>query len=252
MIAQINHNHRTYKVDLSKPIDISIPMTGKANDPLAWYVDPIKIEAVKTPNFIGEVKQGAPVNFRNIFFNPHGNATHTESVGHITKELNPVNKLITQYFFMAELISVQPENSNGDFVITQAQFAEYLAENPHQCEAVIIRTLPNTTDKLHKNYSNTNPPYLSKEAAEYLRTCGFKHLLIDLPSVDREEDGGKLEAHRAFWNYPENPRYDCSITELIYVPDSVADGRYFLNISFPNFENDASPSRPLLFKVEKV
>ncbi len=70
-----------------------------------------------------------------------------------------------------------------------------------------------------------------------------------MPSVDREEDGGALEAHKAFWGVPEYPRPDATITELIYVPNTVVDGKYLLNLQMAAFENDACPSRPLLFPV---
>jgi hypothetical protein len=79
---------------------------------------------------------------------------------------------------------------------------------------------------------------------------GIDHLLLDLPSVDREVDGGALAAHRAFWNYPENPRMKATITELIYVPSKVQDGQYFLNLQVAPIENDASPSRPVLYRKD--
>jgi hypothetical protein len=84
---------------------------------------------------------------------------------------------------------------------------------------------------------------------------GIKHLLIDLPSVDREEDGGRLAAHKAFWNVLDttnlNPeaRVDCTITEMIYVNDAILDGSYVLNLQIASFENDASPSKPLLYAL---
>src|SRR5699024_871609 len=109
---------------------------------------------------------------------------------------------------------------------------------------------PNGRDKLSKNHSHTNWPYLSQEAAIYLRDCGIDHLLIDLPSVDKEKDQGKLMAHKAFWDYPNAPRYHATITELIYVPDDVKDGEYLLNLQVAPFHNDASPSRPVLLKPE--
>lgn len=74
-------------------------------------------------------------------------------------------------------------------------------------------------------------------------------MLIDTPSVDKEVDGGQLLAHHAFWNIPDQPRLDCSITELIYVPNTVKDGKYLLNLSFASFENDASPSKPVLYEL---
>ena len=95
-----------------------------------------------------------------------------------------------------------------------------------------------------------------EEAAIYIREIGIKHLLIDLPSVDREEDAGKLLAHKAFWNVKntkilnEDARLDCTITELIFVNDSVSDGTYLLNLQIASFENDASPSKPILYAIQ--
>ncbi|MBT8385104.1 MAG: cyclase family protein, partial [Bacteroidia bacterium] len=115
--------------------------------------------------------------------------------------------------------------------------------------AVVIRTLPNTNEKMSMKYSHTNPPFLTEEAAIYLREKGIKHLLIDLPSVDKEKDDGKLLAHNAFWNTKGKVRYDATISELIFVPNRVKDGMYMLNIQIAPFENDASPSKPTLYKI---
>jgi kynurenine formamidase len=109
--------------------------------------------------------------------------------------------------------------------------------------------------KKNRNYSHTNPHYLTEEAAAYIREIGITHLLIDLPSVDREEDEGKLLAHKAFWNVKNvvvlnaDARMDCTITELIYVPDTVLDGNFLLNLQIASFENDASPSKPVLYAL---
>jgi len=48
---------------------------------------------------------------------------------------------------------------------------------------------------------------------------------------------------------PENPDYTRTITELIYVPNSVTDGEYLLELQVAAFENDASPSRPVLYNI---
>jgi len=80
-------------------------------------------------------------------------------------------------------------------------------------------------------------------------------LLIDLPSVDKEHDEGKLLSHKAFWNVKDvndlnaDARMNCTITEMIYVDDSILDGSYFLNLQIASFENDASPSKPVLYKI---
>lgn len=79
---------------------------------------------------------------------------------------------------------------------------------------------------------------------------GVKHILVDLPSVDREVDGGQLEAHHVFWGLPNDPRTGCTITELVYVPQNASDGLYLLHLGVAPFMNDASPCRPVLFPLE--
>tara|TARA_B100000900_G_scaffold416251_1_gene450572 strand:+ start:7475 stop:8215 length:741 start_codon:yes stop_codon:yes gene_type:complete len=245
MKATIKHKGHTFQVDLSQPIDISIPLKNGTSNPTAWHVPALKMEPVVMGDWIGEVKQGGSVNFFNIAFNPHGHGTHTESVGHISIEKHSINQCVQQFFFTAEVKSVTPQQKGEDRIIT----LESIRKKWISTEAIVIRTLPNSKEKLCRQYSNSNPPYLQKEAAEFLKEQGVKHLLIDLPSVDKEVDGGVLEAHHAFWDHPENTRLDCSITELIFVPDEVKDGSYLLNLSFAPFDNDASPSRPTLYKI---
>lgn len=233
-------------MDFTNGIDISIPFRTTEDATSAWYVDPITIEPVRGDGFVGSIKEGGSVNFNNITLNPHGNGTHTECVGHIAPECFSVNQQLKQWMFEALLISIQPEESEDDDVITLNQIKGAIGnERP---EALILRSLPNSAEKLHKNYSNTNPPYLEAKAASWMAEIGIDHLLLDLPSVDREVDGGSLAAHKAFWNYPKAPRFQATITELIFVPNSVTDGRYLLNLQVAPIESDASPSRPVLYK----
>jgi arylformamidase len=251
MIAKITHNKKSYQLDLSKPIDISIPLrTGKENVN-AWYSDPVSIEPVRMGNWIGDVNQGGSVNFKNILFNPHGNGTHTECVGHISKEDYTINKTLKKFFFIAELITILPDETlDGDKIITKQHIQNCLGDK--RPEAIVIRTLDNHVSKINKQYSNTNPPYIEYEAANYINELGIDHLLIDLPSIDKEVDEGKLLAHHAFWQYPHNTKLERTITEMIYVSNTIYDGTYLLNIQIASFESDASPSKPLLFQLNNV
>lgn len=252
--ATINHNSQTFQVDFSKPLDISINLTNTDENPIAWYIEKPVIEPVVFGDWIGKVSEGkSSTNFNNIFFNPHGHGTHTECLGHITKEFYSINASLKTFFFLAALISVEPEKRGEDFVITKEQIENVL--NGKTPEAIVIRTLPNVNEKLSKNYSNTNPPYLDEKASEFIREIGIKHLLIDLPSVDKEHDEGKLLAHKAFWNVKnveilnEDARLDATITEMIFVKDEISDGSYLLNLQIASFENDASPSKPILYTI---
>ena len=255
MKASIEVNNKTIQVDLSKPLDLSLPLKASNDNPQAWYLKEPTIEPVKMGDWTGKVSEGASVNFNNVFFNPHAHGTHTECLGHISKEFHSVNEALKTFFFLAEVISVQPEalfpserSGGADKVISEESIKGAL--NGKTPEAVVIRTLPNSSDKKSKHWSNTNWPYLQEKAALFLREIGVKHLLIDLPSVDKEKDEGKLLAHKAFWHYPQNPRHDCTITEMIYVPDAVGDGSYLLNLQIASFHNDASPSKPILYCLD--
>nr|WP_321244817.1 cyclase family protein [uncultured Psychroserpens sp.] len=247
MIATIQYNSRKLQVDFSKPLDISIPMRASKSNVNAWYIDEPTIEAVKFDDDIISVAEGAAVNFNTIQFNPHAHGTHTECVGHITEEVHSINQNLKQFFFLAEVVTVAPEELDGDTVISKAQLQFALGNKKR--DAIVIRTMPNTTDKHSRQYSNTNWTYLKEDAVAFLVKKGIKHLLIDLPSIDREEDGGELRAHKAFWNFNGKLRKDATITEFIYVPNTVDDGEYFLNLQIAPFENDATPSKPILYKV---
>ncbi len=260
MKTTIIHNTTTFQIDLSKPIDISIPITNDEHNPIAWYQDAPEIKPVIMGDWIGKVSAGqSSTNFNNLFFNPHAHGTHTECLGHITREFYSINQCLKQFFFWATLISVEPEKEGEDWVISKTQIEQGLAlfsGSGISSEAIVIRTLPNSESKKSLKYSNTNPPFLSADAALFLCESGIQHLLIDLPSVDKEKDEGKLEAHKAFWNVKEvnnlngDARLDCTITEMIFVPNEVSDGNYLLNLQIVSFENDASPSKPILYSIQ--
>lgn len=248
MKATIQIQEKTIQVDFSKPIDISIPLQPNSQNPLAWYQEKPEINPVVMGEWIGKISEGGSVNFNNIYINPHAHGTHTESYGHISKEFYSINAALKTFFFLAELITVEPETIGEDAVILKEALEKVLINTIP--EAVIIRTLPNKEIKKSKNWSNSHWPYLDEKAAEFLRKSGVKHLLIDLPSVDREHDEGKLLAHKAFWNYPENPQHHSTITEMVYIPDEIKDGTYFLNLQIISLENDASPSKPIIYQLQ--
>lgn len=249
MKARITLQNKIIKADLHRPIDISMPLDDLPARTKAWYVSPMKQEPVRSGVFVGSVAEGGCVNFKNISFNPHGNGTHTECVGHITPECHSVNDALKSYFYLAQLISVFPEkNASGDAVISKDLVQEFFIRD-EGIEALIVRTLPNDAIKLYTDYSGTDPVYFEADALAYLAEQGVKHLLTDLPSVDKEEDGGQLAGHHAFWQYPENTRWDATITELIYVPNDVEDALYLLNLQTAPFVCDAAPSRPVLFEI---
>jgi arylformamidase len=246
----------TNYIDTNQPIDLSIPLINDDTNLRAWYVDSPQFEPVITDQFTGLISKGGSVNFRNIFFNPHGHGTHTECLGHITEQIHSVNQSLKTFFFTAHVISVQPEahklsSGQTDWVVTK-EILEEAMDGVGTCEALVVRTLPNGADKKHRNYSSSNPTYFDVACVNLLNQYKVKHILVDLPSVDREEDGGELAFHHAFWGVPDNPQFSKTITEFVFVENEVLDGPYIINMQTAPFENDASPSRPVLYRIENM
>jgi len=246
MKATLQFNKEQVTINLNDPIDLSLSIKNNAGVG-AWYIDQPQITHVEVHGYVGKVALGGSTNFNDIAFNPHSHGTHTECIGHITEEFHSVNEALKKTFFKTQLITVTPAQLGDDRVITAAMF-DVLNTG---IEAVAIRTLPNDAGKATRNYSNTNPPYLLEEVALRFRESGIKHLLIDLPSVDKERDNGALLAHKAFWDFNGKQRLDATITEFIMVPDEVKDGLYILDLQVAPIENDAAPSRPILYRINR-
>jgi hypothetical protein len=69
MKLTLEKDGRRYSFQTEKGMDISISMNPKG--PRAWYVEPMRIEPVRTEQFLGSVAEGGAVNFRDVYFNPH-------------------------------------------------------------------------------------------------------------------------------------------------------------------------------------
>lgn len=249
MLIQFTIKDKQYTADLSQPIDISIPLKNGSENPNCFYAPHPKFEPVRDGNFVGSVNEGGVVNFFNVFINPHANGTHTECVGHISKEPYTINQCLKQFHFPALLVSVQLEKIDDDEIVTKEAMQKACGALSLP-EILVIRTLPNDISKRTRQYSNTNPPYLAAEAMQWIVEQNVQHLVVDLPSVDRERDGGVLAAHHIFWNYPNSTREQCTITELVYIPGEVKDGPYLCNMQVTSIELDASPSKLLLFPLQ--
>ncbi|HCA56725.1 MAG TPA: metal-dependent hydrolase [Blastocatellia bacterium] len=273
--------------------DISIPLKFNGTQPNAYGVGRARSEPVRAGSLVGDTRMGGSVNFEQYTFIPHCNGTHTECVGHITKERISVRDCMTDVLIPAVLITVEPLSEPpvpllpeegwpkagvegaagnqfaGDKIIIKDSLIKSLASvegdiptfgfRNADSKALIIRSLPNSNAKLTAEYGEGQiPPYFTADAMRLIVDHGFAHLLVDLPSIDRIFDEGKLINHRIFWNVEEgssetNPetRRNATITELIYVPNEIPDGKYLLNLQIAPFDSDCAPSRPVLLTAAK-
>lgn len=247
MKAELSLDNKKYSIDFTKGIDISIPFHQDFSQVNCFYAPYFSVDPVRMGEFIGSVKEGGPVNFTNIKLNIHGNGTHTECVGHIRSEFNSVNHIFEKPLFTCTLISIYPtQRENGDRVIERSTIEQFIEDC--NSEALCIRTLPNDLTKKSRKYSGSNPVYIAEEAMRYIVEKNIKHLLVDIPSVDREEDGGKLLSHNMFWSQGRDK--ECTITELVFIPDEVKDNIYILFLQTASMELDAVPSKPVLYPID--
>lgn len=247
---QFNYQNQGYFFNPNDPLDISLPIKEGEENPNCYYAESPHFEVIRMGSFVGSVAEGGKVNYQKITLTPHGNGTHTECYGHISADKSAtIHQCLTKFWFMAELVSLHPQKFGNDLIICLSDLKSKIKATT---EALIIRTLPNEDNKKLRKYSETNPPYLEPNIGQFLAKRGVKHLLLDLPSVDKEVDGGVLATHHGFWQYPDNPRKDCTITELIYVNNQIPDGVYLLNLQIISLEADASPSKPILYKLFQI
>jgi arylformamidase len=278
MKAEVVVGGRTVRVDLSAGFDISIGVDPHSERQVrAFSLPPARSVAFEAgggegPRYVGDTRRGGSVNCEVLTLCPHGNGTHTECVGHLTKERIAVPAAVHEPLVPATLLTVEVDTfaRSGDGypgphepderVVSRAALERALGAlggpSPGFVRALVLRTAPNPPEKRWFDYSGTWPPYLSAEAARWVAELGVEHLLVDLPSLDREHDGGGLSNHRCFWGLsadghlaPPEARGK-TVTELVYVDDVILDGLYLVNLQLPSLFLDAAPSRPLLFPVD--
>jgi hypothetical protein len=267
MLNSINIDGRTFDLDGSGPLDIAIPLKFNGEQPNAFGVEPARSEPCEAGELVGDTRRGGSCNFEQYTFIPHCNGTHTECVGHITKERISVQSCLRDIFMTATLITIEPVYASdtdetysiaidpGDRLICRKRLETAKISSSR---ALIIRTLPNDDRKRKRRYFDPVPAYFTTEAMQLIAETGCVHLLVDLPSIDRLFDEGNLSNHRIFWSVEPKSfetnaktRLTSTITELIYVPNDIADGEYLLNLQIAPFATDAAPSRPLLFRIAK-
>jgi arylformamidase len=224
-------------------------------------------------SFSGSVSTGASCNCSTITLTPHCQMTHTESVAHLTRESGDAWRVVPRGLLPAVVVSVSPEPAREssesthpqpwgtDVLITRRRLRAAWpmgrpATRSMEPVAAIIRTLPNDAGKRTRDYSDLVPPYLTREAVEWLVEKRIEHLVLDVPSLDRTHDEGQLVGHRLFFGLPpgsqargDAARSRATITELAFIPDEVADGPCILSLAVPAIGGDAVPCQPIVYPL---
>jgi len=276
------------RADLSSPIDLSSPVDFDDGGERAFGLPPATRAPFVAGAFVGDVRQGGSVNCEVLRLSPHGDGTHTEGVGHLLQERVWVDDVAPRALLLARVVTVEPTtlrssgdayagcHADDDRVVTRAALAAVWPQGA--ASALEIRTrAPGTAvgdararSKLSRSelsrsgLASHSPPYLTDDAARLLRERAIDHVLIDLPSLDRDDDGGALSAHRIFFGLlpAQTTLHEAgddgaairsrTVTELCRVPAHATDGLYLLSLGVAPLFSDAAPSRPLLFELSPL
>lgn len=257
-------------MDLASGLPIAIPLDPHGDQPSFFAGAPARARPLRSGDYVGDVSQGGSCNAEIIEFVPHCHGTHTECMAHLNKDSGSVLELIDQKPCLARLVTLQGspaeqcrdnyavELDPGEILLTLNELRSQveLASGPG-IDALLIRTMPNEVEKMTRDYA-LNPvyPVLSSEAIGWLAAHELKHLLLDTPSLDRAHDQGLMANHRCWWGMAPNipvgefPPGRRSVTEMMFVPDDVQDGHYWLNLELQPLVSDATSSRPVIYPVE--
>ena len=86
--------------------DLSVSTGPQGDNPSAFYIDAAKFEPIRVGGFVGSVAEGGSANCEILTLCAHGNGTHTECVGHITMEKVALGDVLKQFWFDAQVVSV--------------------------------------------------------------------------------------------------------------------------------------------------
>jgi len=260
---------RQYRVDFAKPVSLAIPLDFAGEQPACFGAPRAGASPLRVGSFTGDTRAGGSCNCEILTLAPHCNGTHTECLGHLTDERVAVSERLPGGIELAQLVTVDPVSAEGaaedsdpqpapgDRLITAAALAKSVAGMPGPVTTALVVRTQRGGEPLRSYDAAAPVPYLSRQAAAWLVARGIGTLVLDLPSADRAEDGGRLTAHRVFFGLPpgsrdaraaQRPR--ASITELAWIDAAIADGYYLLDLQIPPFLTDAAPSRPLLYPVQ--
>lgn len=267
---KITLSNKNYKAVTTNGLSLGIILDFEEKQPRFFDTTPALAKPFYSQEFKGSVEQGGPCNVESITAIFHTSGTHTECIGHISRDRISLADLIENNLITSTLITIAPDTIGEDsyhvptrkkeLFITLKTLKKALAKmNKDFVQGLIIRTKPNDKSKISRDYDKHPFPYFSNEAMTFIRDLDVHHLLVDMPSVDRADDGGHLGNHRIFWDVKLgetiiDPK-SCSrrtITEMIFAPNSIPDGSYLLNLQLPAFASDACPSRPIIYPIEEI
>jgi arylformamidase len=269
VIAELTIAGQKLRVALDRGVSLAIAVEFGTAGPRHFGAGAPTSKPFAAGNFSGSVASGASANCSTITLTPHCQMTHTESVAHLTREAGDAWRVVPRGLLPAVVVSVIPEPAREssessdpqpwgtDTLISRRRLrAAWPMTRMVDPVAAVIRTLPNEPAKRSRDYTDLVPPYLTREAVEWLVEKRIEHLVLDVPSLDRTHDDGHMIGHRVFFGLPagstargDAARSRATITELAFIPDEVHDGPCALSLAVPAIGGDAVPCQPIVYPL---
>jgi hypothetical protein len=102
---------RELRLDLARPVSLAIDLNFSPNQPRHFGAPAATTRPFAVPGFSGSVEQGASCNCHTLTLIPHCNGTHTECVGHLTREPMDAHRVVPLGLTSALLVSLEPANA---------------------------------------------------------------------------------------------------------------------------------------------
>ena len=294
MKAEVKLEGRVFHVDLSagKSIarTISVAATKSTLDIGAIAV---QSKTYRDGDFVGDILAGGACNVSVLKINPHCCGTHTETLMHVmpaeaATAPPTIDSVVPTGLQLSLVLTLKTcslpearacdesftEHADSDDRLVSAAaisaalagaaqsmpcgYAAWESANKESLgKSLVVRIVeddPATATSLWSFQSGV-PPYFTSDAIELLNDQNVEHLLVEFPSIDRMDDGGRLTNHHKFWNIDQKSRNlaeawpSKTITEMIEISPSIKDGLYLLFIGVPPVRTDAMLSRPVLYEL---
>ncbi|MCP5104278.1 MAG: hypothetical protein GY950_12900 [bacterium] len=259
-------NVRWFLLGEARAVGREVFFKGETRSPNAFHLAPITSRTVEFEGqFTGNVKRVGSCNVDTLQYVPHG-LTHLETSAHIlSPDADPptVKDIPTEKLSgIVYLIDLSHLGGKAGEQIPWEAVRGKLEQNTFPIAMVALKThasgLPQAYDFSGKDFLSLAP-----ETAKGIHDYEFHIpegnktidcLLLDLPSIDPESDGGKLSAHRAFFGLPgtgitADDKEKRALVELAWF-SGLEEGYYYAVITPPRFETNAVTTgivfRPLI------
>lgn len=262
-----------YRLGTPYPVSREVSFNGETHSPNAFHLPVFTTQTFQYKDvFTGDVDKGGSCNVDILQYVPHG-LTHLETSAHLLSPAGnpptvkdiPIENL-TGLIYLIDLSHLGKEPGQ---TVPWEPVKKKLEENKLPITMLAIKThasmLPQDYDFSGKNFLALSPeaakgihnyrfPSASPEQERNTPSTRIDCLLLDLPSIDPEQDRGLLLAHRHYFGLPltgtaAKDTKKRALVELAWF-SNLKEGYYYATITPPRFQANAVSTgitfRPLI------